>query len=213
MKKRHIVMLSLIACATWAYFNVPEPTTLTVRIGLPFEDVVHMSTFPVMSSSNIPTDDPGGTGITFVTKPAVIIKFNDPYYGFTLPATSFAGISYLDGKVSSIRTSPMLHTLPFHQAFAELANLQRQFQASGWRLDHNTNWFDLTPAGRRRLYEYLRSGKNGRVKAASLIAPKKYSLYFMISCADRCDSSIGFDRYLIDISIGKDFGYPTPPAR
>jgi hypothetical protein len=206
MKKRRIIVLSLIAYAGWSYFHVPEPTILSVRIGLPFEEVVRMSTFPVMASSNIPTDAPHGFGTTLVTKPAVIIKFNDPQYGFTLPATTFAGISYLDGNVSTIRTSPMLSKLPFNQAFEEFSLLQRQFQASGWRLDDGTSWVDLTAAGRVRLHEDLRREKNGRVKVISLVAPGKYSLYLMISCAGRCDSGVGLDRYLIDISVGKDFG-------
>lgn len=166
-----------------------------------------MSTFPVMTSSDSPIDDPHGFGATFVTKPAVIIKFTDPQYGFTLPATTFAGISYLDGKVSTIRTSPMLSKLPFNQAFAEFALLQRQFQASGWRLDDGTSWVDLTETGRARLHEDLRRGRNGHVKVLSLVAPEKYSLYLTISCTGRCDSSIGLDRYLIDISVAKDFGY------
>jgi hypothetical protein len=169
-----------------------------------------MSTFPVKASSNIPTDDPNGDGITLVTKPAVIIKFNDPQYGFTLPATTFAGISYLDGKVSTIRTSPMLRKLPFRAAYTEFSSLQQQFQSCGWRLEDGSSWVDVTPAGVDRLRDYLRSG---RVKVISLVAPEKYSLYFMISCAGRCDSRIGLDLYIIDVSIGKDFGHEIRARR
>lgn len=210
MKRRSIFALPLIGGAAWAYFRIPEPTLLLVRIGLPFEDVVRMSTFPVKASSNIPMDDPNGDGITLVTKPAVIIKFNDPQYGFTLPATTFAGISYLDGKVSTIRTSPMLSKLPFSAAFTEFSKLQQQFQSRGWHLDDGSSWVDVTPAGADRLRDYLRSG---RVKVISLVAPGKYSLYFMINCAGRCDSRIGLDCYMIDISIGKDFGHEIRERR
>jgi hypothetical protein len=207
MKKRYIIMLALTAYVAWSYFHVPEPTVLSVRIGLPFDEVVRTSTFPVTASSNTPMDDPDGFGTTIVSTPAVIINFNDPEYGFTLPATTFAGISYSGGKVATIRTSPMLRKLPFDKAFAELTRLQRQFQSAGWRLDDGTSWFDLSPTGRIRLHEDLRSEEDGHTKIASLVAPGKYSLYFMISCAGRCDSRIGLDRYLIDISIGQDFAY------
>lgn len=207
MKKIHAITFSLIAYTVWTYFHVPEPTLLSLRIGLPFEEVVRASTFPVMESSINPANDSEKFGITLVTKPAVIIKFSDPKYGFTLPATTFAAVSYSEGKVSTIRTSPMLSKLTFHQAVLELANLQHQFQVSGWQLDDDTTWFDLTHAGRRRLHEDLLSGRNGRARTVSLVAPKKYSLYFTMSCAGGCDSNIGLDRYLIDISISKDFGY------
>jgi hypothetical protein len=207
MKKIYAVTFSLIAYAARAYFYVPEPTLLSLRIGLPFEEVVRTSTFPVIASSNNPANDPEKSGITLVTKPAVIIKFSDPKYGFTLPATTFAGVSYSEGKVSTIRTSPMLRKLPFHQAVSELANLQSQFQMSGWLLDDDTAWFDLTHDGRRRLHEDLRSGRNGRARTVSLVAPNKYSLYFTISCAGGCDSKIGLDRYLIDISVSEAFGH------
>ncbi len=101
----------------------------------------------------------------------------------------------------------MLHKLSFNQAFAEFSVLQRQFQATGWHLDDGTSWADLTPAGRIRLHEDLRRGEAGHVKVISLVAPEKYSLYFVMSCTDQCDSNIGLDRYLIDISVSKDFGY------
>lgn len=164
-----------------------------------------MSTFPVKAWSDAPEGDPDGFGITTIEEPAVIIKFNDSEHGFTLPATTFAGITYMDGKVSTIRTSPMLRKIPFSEAFDELARLQNQLKASGWRLnDDGTNWFDLTPTGRMRLHEHLRNGPNGQLSMVSLVVPEKYSLYLMIRCASRCDSSIGLDRYLIEISVGAD---------
>jgi hypothetical protein len=213
MKKRYIFILFLFAYAAWSYFYVPEPTILSVRVGLPFEEVVRTSTFPVQASSNTPITDSDGFGSTLVTQPSVIIKFNDPQYGFTLPPTTFAAVSYLSRKVSTIRTSPMLRKLPFYQAVAELSDLQRQFQTSGWQLDNGTSWFDLSPAGRIHLHDDLRSKEAGHAKIASLVAPRKYSMYFMISCAARCDSRIGLDRYLIDISVGPDFAYEIETRR
>ncbi|TFW11636.1 hypothetical protein [Duganella callida] len=191
----------LLAGAAWAYFRPPAVTEVSVAIGHSFEQVARNSSFPVASSSNLPSESKYGFGATWVTKPAVIIRFDDPKYGFTLPATTFAAIGYMDNKVDDITTSPMLTKLPFKQAFSELTRLQHIFQTKGWRLENNSAWFDVSADGATRLRAHLKS-EGGRW--ISIGVPSKYSMYFGLHCASDCDSGIGLDRYLIDISIGKD---------
>lgn len=204
MKKRHTAALLIIGVGAWRFFYVPEPTMISVRVGQTFEEVARASTFPVITSSTIPTSDNTGFGITWVKEPSVIIFFNDPKHGFILPPTKFAGITYIDNKVSTIATSPMLHKLTFDQAATELALLQRQFQAGGWHPELNTNWFDLTPQGRARLHADVRKSSQGFMKTSMLVVPEKYEMTFRLWCAASCDSQIGLDRYLIDIGISKD---------
>jgi hypothetical protein len=206
MKKRHFIALALLAGFTW-YSYTPKPTVISVRIGQPFEEVVSGSTFLVRRASNIPTYDEVGFGVTWVKEPAVIIHFNDPKHGFTLPPTTLAAISYLHNKADTIATSPMLNKLSFSQAASQLALLQRQFQAGEWQLELNTDWFDLSPKGRDELHEYLRNPESGYVKTVSLVVPEKYEMTFRIWCVARCDSNLGFDRYLIDIGVGEDIGF------
>jgi hypothetical protein len=206
MKRRRVIFSVLLASGAWTYFYIPEPTVISVRIGQTFTEVARASSFPVMTSSNIP-DNALGSGATWVTKPSVIIRYNDPKHGFTLPATTFAAISYMDGKVDTIATSPMLGKMTFGKAIEEVAALQSQFQAGGWQLDNGTSWYDLTPQGRERLHGELRKLSNGYMETKMLVIPQKYSMIFRIWCAERCDSNIGLDRYLIDIGLGEDFGY------
>jgi len=206
MKKWHLLLLALGIYGIWKQFLVVEQTTLAVRIGQSFNDVAQGSTFPVMTSSNIPNNSLG-SGATWVKAPAVVIQYADPQHGFILPATTFAGISYMDGKVDTIATTPMLHKVSFTDAFETLSNLQRQFQAGGWQLDNGSEWYDLSPRGHERLHQELRKLSNGYVETKELVVPQKYSMIFRIRCAASCDSRIGLDRYLIDIGLAHDFGF------
>lgn len=206
MKKRHLFVITLFVYGAWSYFYIPEPTVLSVRIGQPFAEVARTSSFPVMTSSTIP-DNANGSGATWVDKPTVIIHYNDPQHEFTLPATTFAAISYMDKKVDTISTTPMLRKLTFDKTMDEIADLQRKFQAGGWQLDNGSSWYDLTPQGRERLHQKLRDLSSGHMETKELVIPQKASMIFRIWCADRCDSNIGLDRYLIDIGLGRDFGY------
>jgi hypothetical protein len=154
-----------------------------------------------MASSNIPGASTDGSGATWITEPAVVIHFNDPEHGFTLPPTTFAGISYSDYRVSTIETSPMLKKLSFRETLKLVDSLQRQFQIGGWRPDNDQNWIDVSASGQEALRALLR--KHGHTIV--LRVPRKYSMFFGLHCADRCDSRIGLDRYLVDMSIGRDF--------
>lgn len=206
MKRRYIAVMVLLGYASWAYFRPPTSTTISVRIGQRFDDVVNGSTFPVVAASKVP-NNPSGSGATWVKEPAVVIQFNDPRYGFTLPATTFAVIGYMNGKVDDISTSPMLSKVSFGQAVTTLDRLQRQFQARGWQPEFGTTWFDLTPRGRELLREQVRSISNGFMKTTMLVVPGKYEMIFRLWCAAECDSRIGLDRYLIDIGISADVGF------
>lgn len=207
MKGHHLAVIAVVSCAIWFYFHAPEPTVISVRIGDTFEDVTRASSFPVMASSDIPTHDEVGAGATWVKRPAVIIHFNDPKYGFTLPPTTFAAIGYMHNKVDTIATSPMLSKASFDQSLTVVAALQSQFVTGAWQLDDGTSWFDLSPEGKKYLRHQIRLGDQGYRKEVSLRAPQKYSMTFRLRCAARCDSHIGLDRYLIEIGIAQDFTY------
>ena len=207
MTYRHVTMALASILAMWFYFYVPAPTTISVKIGDTFEQVAQASSFPVITSSDIPTYDEIGSGATWVRKPAVIIQFNDFKYGFSLPPTKFATIGYMHNKVDTIATSPMLDQLSYDQAIAVVVALQNQFIAGSWQLNDATTWFDITPAGMNALHRNLRLGSQGYRKEVSLRAPEKYSMVFRLRCTARCDSDLGLDRYLIDIGITQDFEF------
>jgi hypothetical protein len=198
--------MAVLGTGIWQRQPAPAapPTTLSFRVGQPFEEVVKASTYPVMKRSNLPSDHPDRTGDTFVTEPAVILRFNDPQHGFTLPPTKFAFLGYMDNKVETAATSPMLDKLPFDKAVAILENLQNQFQAGGWepsQLDGST-WFDLTPDGKKRLYERLL--QPGFSQEASLRVPNKYGMTFRLWCSDGCMEGRPPYLFLIDIGVSRD---------
>jgi hypothetical protein len=220
VKKLRLMAIATIVYIAWLFFSYPDQTSVSLHIQQPFHEVVRDSTFPVMAASNIPDASTDGSGATWITEPAVVIRFNDPEHGFTLPPTTFAGISYSDYRVSTIDTSPMLKKLSFSDTLDLVESLQRQFQNGGWLPDENQNWIDVSASGREALHALLREHGHTIV----LRVPRKYAMFFGLHCADRCDSRIGLDRYLVDISIGRDFyadigdekpqeGFaaPTPP--
>lgn len=203
----HVAVLALvIAAGVWWHFSTPRPTVLTFRIGQSFEDVVKNSTFPVMQHSITPTEDPMHlqAGETFVTEPAVVLKFDDPKHGFTLPPTKFAVLGYMHNTVDTLSTSPMLDKVPFDEAVAVLENLQNQFKAGGWTpwtVDGST-WFDLTPEGKKRLYAHM--FEPGYMQTAILRVPKKYGMTFRLKCAEGCWTREPPFKFLIDVGVGDD---------
>jgi hypothetical protein len=209
VKKRYVLSVALtvlVGAGLWRYYRTPEPTILVFRVGQPFEDVVRNSTFPVMLHSITPAEDPMHlqAGETFVTEPAVILKFDDPKHGFTLPPTKFALLGYMHNAVDTLSTSPMLDTLPFDAAVAVLENLQNQFKAGGWAPweGDGSTWFDLTPQGRKQLYE--RMFEPGYAQSAELRVPKKYAMTFRLKCAEGCWTREPPYRFLIDVGVGDD---------
>ena len=209
--KRAVVVLVLGYCA-WEYFYEPAPTILSAHVGKTFEQVVRDSTYPVAARS-------GGSATdmqwTYISEPAVIIRFSDPLHGFTLPPTTFAAITYMYGKITTISTSPMLKPLPFDEAVAVLAQLQKQFQAGGWQPWTNSasRWFDLTPEGRRRLHQAMH--EPGWAEGQELVVPGKYAMIFRLKCTAGCADVPGPERYLIDVGLGRaddaPHEYPNPP--
>lgn len=188
----------------YACLRQPETTVLSLRVGQPFVEAVRESTYPLLEAEyGNPENYKDGNGWTYVTEPAVIIKFNDPVHGFVLPPTKFAAIGYVEKKVSTISTTPMLDKLPFDQAVALLENLQNQFKAGGWEPweGDGSKWFDFSPAGKKELYatmfKYL-------AQSAELRVPNKYSITFRLWCASGCATREPPYLFLIDIGVGHD---------
>lgn len=211
MKPRNLalalgVTVAVLGIGVWRHSPAPvtPPTILSFGVGQTFEEVVKASTYPVMEHSSKPSEETRYAGITSVTEPAVILRFSDPQHGFALPPTKFALIGYSDNLVETIATSPMLEKLPFDQAVAILENLQEQFKAGGWepsQLDGST-WFDLTPDGKKRLYE--RMLQPGFSQEASLRVPNKYGMTFRLWCSDGCMEGRPPYLFLIDIGVSRD---------
>jgi hypothetical protein len=151
---RRVALGAIVAITVWWLIRTPEPTVLSFRVTQTFEEVVRNSTYPVIENSVMSIDNSSHGEATFVEKTSVILRFDDPKHGFTLPPTKFAVIGYSRNHVSTIATSPMLENLPFDETVAILENLQNQFKAGGWEpweVDDST-WFDLSPEGKKRLY-------------------------------------------------------------
>jgi len=151
-------------------------------------------------NSDPPDEKPYYSGSTWISRPAVVIVFNDPEHGFTLPPTKFAGIGYEDRRVVTITTSPMLDPLSFDEAIALLNRLQADFKKAGWQptrtsADGPPDWFDTrSPAGIKE----LRVGGS-----RELSATKRYGMDFNFKCWEECRPEPSAKSvYLIDVSIG-----------
>lgn len=211
MKRRWVAAVSVSLAAaffTWQKMRpsiVVIPTVISLNIGQTYQQVVGASTYPITQHSAAPTTDHDGFGVTSVSEPAVVLRFTDPHHGFTLPPTKFALISYLDNKVSTVSTSPMLKKLPFDEAVAVLEDLQNQFKRGGWSPweANESEWFDLTPAGKKRLYE--RMFEAGYSQMTQLRIPGKYSMIFRLQCEEGCWTRQPPYRFLVDVGVGEDF--------
>lgn len=125
MKRRYtwtaivaVTVLAVVACAKRDH--LAPTTTLSLRIGEYYEDLVKGSTFPVEKNST-PFDKVSNYRATYVDSPAVVIEFNDPANRFTLPPTKFAGIGYGGGKVETVTTSPIYTTSSLQSLWAGVA--------------------------------------------------------------------------------------------
>lgn len=210
-----VVLTAFIGVGVWwRYYRTPEPTVLSFRIAQTFEEVVKNSTYPVMERSNLPAEDPSGSkfGETWVTEPAVIIHFNDPKHGFTLPPTKFAALGFDHNVAATLATSPMLDKLPFDDAVAVLENLQSQFKAGGWEpyKVHDSEWFDLTPEGKKRLHAAM--FEPPFLKEATLRIPNMYGMVFRFKCAEGCWTREPPYKFLIDVGVSDDIEGREPGA-
>jgi hypothetical protein len=212
VKRRSLVLalavaVTVLGTGVWLRSPAPAatPTILTFRVGQSFEEVAEASTYPVMEHSSKPSDETNLAGATFVTEPGVILCFNDPQHGFTLPPTKFAVVGYMQNVVTTVATSPMLDKLPFDQAVTILENLQNQFKAGGWQpwAENGSTWFDLTPGGKKRLYQ--RMFEPGYEQETELRIPKKYGMTFRLKCTDGCwPGEQQPYLFLIDIGVSYD---------
>jgi hypothetical protein len=183
---------------------------LNIHIGKSYREVAQDSTFPVYGNTAIyPGDpnhakDPPHPSSTWISHP-VVIRFDDPDYGFTLPATTFGAISWSKFKAITLTTSPMLETLPFEQAVALLEKLQQKFNQLGWTPEpvEGNDWLKIeTKEDKARLQAKLFD----QVDSVILLIPHKYSLILHIKCYARCaERNPETAKYLIDVGLGDDF--------
>lgn len=194
-------LFALLLCIT--SFHYPMDV-LRVHIGKPYESVVQDSTFPVLRKTvNYPSDPPE-VDSTWISSP-VVMKFDHPRYGFTLPPTKFGAIGYRKEKVSTITTSPMLETVSFDQLVPLIEQLQATLKEAGWQpRDREDNaWLSVdNEADRSALQKLLFD----QVVLVMLLVPHKYGLALNVKCYARCDErDPNTARYLIDVSVGNDY--------
>lgn len=185
-------------------------SVLSFRVGQSFGEVVRASSYPVLERQGNPGDREDGFGWTDITEP-VTLRFNDPVHGFVLPPTKFVAVTYADGNVATVSTTPMLDALPFDEAVTVLENLQNQFKAGGWEpwKDDDSAWFDLSPEGRKRLH--ARMFEPGYMQQTTLRVPETYAMTFRFKCAEGCWTQEPPYRFLIDVGVGGDSRGPGQP--
>ncbi|WP_283189534.1 hypothetical protein [Pseudomonas sp. PMCC200344] len=186
-----------------AYFNW-NTEILSAHIGKSYNDTVEDSTFSVTANTAFYPSKPPHPSSTWISKP-VIIHFDDPEHGFTLPATKFGAIGFDEGKVSTMTTSPMLETLPFDQMMPLLNQLQGMLKDSGWvpRNREENSWLTL---GSEVEKNALQKQLFDQVVVVMLLIPHKYSLALNVKCYARCNErDPKTAKYLIDVSVGSDY--------
>jgi hypothetical protein len=203
MRKFIFIAFLLIASITVIAIENQPGTELVFHIGKAYEQVVQDSSFPVATNTAFSSRTPSEADSTWFNRRKVIIRFDDPDHGFTLPPTKFGAIGYWDGKVTTLRTSPMLEKLPFEQAFQLLNKLQNTFKEQGWTLKQTeyNRWLNSSNAGKKALQASLFE----EIDQTTLIVPGKYRLVLIMKCSARCnEKNNSTARYLIDIGIGED---------
>jgi len=206
LRKARFLVAASIAVLTMAFMiNPPKPTALVVRVGMSYDEVVTRSSYPARANGMAPSGETG-FGTIDVTKPAVIVKYDDPDYGFELPPTKFVAITFGDSVVESITTTPMLEALPFSEAVEVLFQTQEKFRSTGWVpwKGNQSVWFDFSPQGRKSLHaEVLRFSQSEQW----LLHPQRHlQMIFRIKCIEDCFDDDDDARYLIDVSFGKSTG-------
>lgn len=197
----------LVAALIFLIFHInntlKEPDTISVHVGKSYTEVVLDSTFPVKTKTIIRPTNPPVEDSTWINSP-VIVKFDDPKHGFTLPPTKFGAVGYNSGKVTTITTSPMLETLPFDQLVPLLNHVQKLLKTSGWvSQDDRFTWINLDSELEKNALQDLLFKQ---VVVMTLRIPHKYGLSLNIKCYARCNEhNPKTAKYLIDISVGRDF--------
>jgi len=207
MRKWCLGLLFVVLAALLVYLNRDSEKigTISLHVGKPYKDVLRDSTFPVKSETAIRATTPPIEDSTWITSP-VIVKFDDPQHGFTLPPTKFAVVGYGKGKVTNFRTSPMLETLPFDQLIPLLDHIQEMLKSSGWIAeygDERHSWFKVESESDRSA---LQSLLFDQAVSAALLIPHKYGMSLIVKCYARCaERDPNTARYLIDVSVGRDY--------
>ncbi|MGE8146351.1 hypothetical protein ACQKP7_14285 [Pseudomonas frederiksbergensis] len=176
---------------------------LYAHIGKPYSEVVKDSTYPVERKTAIYPSDPPEVDSTWIGSP-VVITFDDPDHGFTLPKTVYGAVGYKKEKVDGITTSPMVETLPFEQTAKLLDDLQNTFKKTGWTPEpaEGNDWIKVSSDEERRQLQAKLFDQAGGV---ILLVPTKYSLLLHIKCYVRCDErNPETAKYLIDVGLGED---------
>jgi len=99
----------------------------------------------------------------------------------------------------------MLETVTFDQLTSLLNSLQEKLKKAGWVLrDNGTNrWFSVSNDDDK---EALQSLLFDQAESMTLLIPHKYMLILIAKCYARCsERDPKTARYLIDVSVGKDF--------
>ncbi|WP_339453909.1 hypothetical protein [Pseudomonas sp. EA_5y_Pfl2_R50] len=197
---RRAAFFMLFVCLT--SFHYPMDV-LVVRIGKPYAEVVKDSSFPVEGKTAMYPSDPPKVDSTWISSP-VVITFDDPEHGFTLPKTIYGAVGYTKGKVDGITTSPMVETLPFDQTVKLLNDLQLMFRDALWIPEpvEGNDWIKVQSDDEKR---QLQAKLFDQADGVILLVPHKYSLLMHIKCYARCDArDAETARYLIDIGLSRD---------
>lgn len=184
----------------------PKATTvISAHIGKTYDGVVRDSTFPIKAKTVIYPSEPSEPDSVWI-RGSVIVKFDDPEHGFTLPPTKFGLVGFNGWKVTTITTSPMLETLPFDQLIPLLDNIQEMLKSSGWIAeygDERHSWFKVESESDRSA---LQSLLFDQAVSAALLIPHKYGMSLIVKCYARCaERDPNTARYLIDVSVGRDY--------
>lgn len=194
--------IALVLAVVVAY-SMSGVDRIYAHIGKPYAEVVKDSSFPVERKTAIYPSDPPKVDSTWISSP-VVITFDDPEHGFTLPKTIYGAVGYTKGKVDGITTSPMVESLPFDKTAALLAELQTMFRNANWTPEpvEGNDWIKVQSDDERR---QLQAKLFDQADGVILLVPHKYSLLMHIKCYARCDErNVKTARYLIDVGLSRD---------
>lgn len=194
--------IALVLAVVVAY-SMSGVDRIYAHIGKPYAEVVKDSSFPVERKTAIYPSDPPKVDSTWISSP-VVITFDDPEHGFTLPKTIYGAVGYTKGKVDGITTSPMVESLPFDKTAALLDELQTMFRNANWTPEpvEGNDWIKVQSDDERR---QLQAKLFDQADGVILLVPHKYSLLMHIKCYARCDErNVKTARYLIDVGLSRD---------
>jgi len=200
-----ILITTLLSFLIYTTSKSKATDVISAHIGKAYDDVVQDSTFPVKSKTVIyPSEQPEADS-TWISSP-VIVQFDDPQHGFILPPTIFGAVSYNGGKVTTITTSPMLKTLPFSELIPLINDIQEMLKKAGWIPEDDSENYTWIKVGSEAEKNALQSLLFDHAVTATLLIPHKYGLSLIVKCYARCsERDPETARYLIDVSVGKDF--------